>query len=346
MAKYDALLGDLQSKITASQSILIALPKDLSEDKLASGLSLFLALQDLNKQVAIVSEGIPLVAHSNLYGIGDVKSSLPQGGGNFVITLEGVVAPDGTVPSLEKLDWFPQGQNLNLVFHVLSGQKFEPVKVTPQFQGQGVGGFNLIFVVGSANLADLGGIYSTNLAIFSQAPIINIDNSQNNAQFGQLNIVDPASPSISEMMVQIFQGIGLNMDQDIASNILRGIYSGTNNLTSNVSPDTFEAVAALTRIGGKIPSISAPVQQAPTPQPEVQSLGLDIRNFVPQYPQVPVHPQPTQQVENYTVPPVVGTNQSTEETPSGEYATSSSPESANPSPDWLTPKVYKGTSLG
>jgi hypothetical protein len=55
-----------------------------------------LSLQKMGKTVSVVSEGTPLVSHSHLYGIGDVKNSVPTSGeGNFVIKLDGVVDPSG-----------------------------------------------------------------------------------------------------------------------------------------------------------------------------------------------------------------------------------------------------------
>jgi hypothetical protein len=254
MADYSTLLGDFPSKLALSKRILLALSKNLSVDSLASALAMALSLQKMGKTVSVVSEGTPLVSHSHLYGIGDVKNSVPTSGeGNFVIKLDGVVDPSGqmnTVPALEKLDWNPEGSALNLVFHVVPGQRFEPTNVS---YGHETSGFDLIITVDADSLDELGQIYLKNAALFSKSTVINIDNDPSNSQFGNINIVDPQASSLSEMTVQILKQLEAEMDSDIASNLVAGIYSATHNLTQNVNPDTFAAVATAMQAGGKLP---------------------------------------------------------------------------------------------
>lgn len=254
MADYLSQLGDLPSKIASSKRVLIALAKDLSVDSLASSLAIALSLQKAGKTVAVVSEGSPLVSHSQLYGVGDVKSAVPTSGeGNFVLKLDGVVDPSGqmnTVPSLEKLDWYPEGSALNLVFHVVPGQRFEPTNVSYAHE---TSGFDLIITVDADSLDDLGQIYLKNATLFSKSTIVNIDNDSVNSQFGNINVVDSQASSISEMTITILKNLNLEMDGDIASNLVVGIYNATANLTQRVSPDTFAAVAAAMQSGGKLP---------------------------------------------------------------------------------------------
>lgn len=254
MADYLTQLGDFPSKLASSKRILVALPGDFSVDSLASSLALALALQKAGKNVFVVSEGTPLVSHSNLYGIGDIKSAVPTSGeGNFIIKLDGVVDPSGqmnTVPSLEKLDWYPEGSALNLVFHVVPGQRFEPTKVDYSHE---TSGFDTIFVVGAAALDNLGAIYLKNASAFSKATVVNIDTDSSNTQFGNINVVDSQASSIAEMMVSLIPNLGLAMDTDIASNIVAGLYNATANLTQKVNANTFAAVAAAMQSGGKLP---------------------------------------------------------------------------------------------
>ncbi len=368
MSRYDGQLTALKSQLPQINNILVTLPAQISTDKFAAGLTLSLGLEKLGKKVSVVTEATPLVAHSNLYGVGNVKNTLAEAGkgGNLTITLGGVVAQDGTVPSLEKLDWFPQGQDLNLVFHVLPGQRFEPSKITPSFEG---GKFDLIIVLGATSLNDLGSIYTSNPQTFSETQLINIDNSPINTQFGTVKVVDSSSASISEMVMQIMQDLGLSLDQDTASNILAGIYDATSNLTLNVKPETFMVVSQVMQAGGKVPVASPQSQPIPgfsqaEPQPVPAQPVSQPQPVQPQAPQ----PQPfdstqgkpmagtdsfkfiTPTADNFTYAQPVNNpqdSQAHEEVPSGEFTSSSSIEAPQqPSPDWLTPKVYKGGSLG
>lgn len=365
MSKYDSLLTELKPKLVSASSILICLPSSVNADKLAAGLSLYLALEQMGKQINIVSEGVVLVAHSNLYGIGKIKNQLPQiGGGDLTITLEGVVAPDGSVPSLEKLDWYPEGPNLNLVFHVVPGQTFNPTRINPKTDG---GLSNLVFVIGASSLNDLGNIYLNNNQAFSGTFIVNIDNSLSNTKFGQVNIVD-STPSVSELVAWVMNDLGLALNSDITSNILAGVYSATSNMTANVTPETFMAVGLAMQAGGQIPgampSVSAQAQPIAPAQPfgsgSTTSASLSTSSLTTSAQGGPT-PVPTSVAQvsspslanNPFIPPVADSFSygGQVSTPVPSSVPASVPDSApapveQPAPDWLTPKVYKGGSLG
>ncbi len=335
--KYDAQLLEVGRLLPTASNILIALPTQIGIDMLSAGLALFLSLEQIGKKVAIATDGVVKVGHSHLYGVGQIQNKIPAGtGGNFTITLGGMVASDKTVPSLQSLDWAPSGaeqKDLKLTFHVNPGQKFEPSFVTPAYESSG---FDLIFVIGAGNLTDLGSIYSGNAQSFAGAHIVNIGSKANNGQFGATNIVDDVASSLSEIVAQLFPGLQLPFEGDIATNILAGIFEATCNLQSgNVAADTYGVVSNMLRAGGQKPSSQqpAPIQSAPqqTPQPQ----GFDLSKIF----QAPV--APIAQPGTFTMPPVVEPAFS-EETPVGETA-----ETVSPEDDWLTPKIYKGkTGLG
>lgn len=308
--KYDSQLTEVKNLLPSAKSILIALPQGADTDKLAAGLSLFLSLNAAGKEVSIVSDDNMLVANSHLFGVDHIQKNLPQTqGGNLTIILEGVAASNNTVPTLQKLDWYADNNNLNLVFHVVPGQTFQPRQIIPHYQGSG---FNLIFTIGAANLNSLGSVYLQNAASFSGVHLVNIDNQVNNTGFGTSNVVDPSTPAVSEIIVDVISSLGLPFDADTASNLLSGIFASTASLTSdNMTADTFMAVANCLRSGGKKPGVSQP-----TP-------GFDLSVLMPQA--------------------TVG-SPSPEERPSGEGLAPA--ETLEPEPGWLTPKVFKGTSIG
>lgn len=356
--KYDSQLVELKNLLPTAKNILIALPTNADIDRLAAGLALFLTLEASGKEVSIVSETAVKVSQSHLFGVDHIQNNLPHTeGGNLTITLEGVAASDGTVPALEKLDWYAEGNNLNLVFHVLSGQTFQPARIVPHYQGSG---FGLIFVIGAVNLNVLGNIYQANSQVFSGVHIVNIDIQSANTSFGQTNIVDTNASSVSEVMTNLVADLGYSLDADSASNLLVGIFDITNNLSNaKASSETYMAVAQCLRAGGRKPGIQTSQPQAVQPQAVSQqpasdqvassalgaaaSSAYDWSAFMPKK-------EPTQE---YTTPPVVtpidagdhaqqaDVQPSPEERPLGERVISETPE-----PDWLTPKIFKGSSLG
>ncbi len=413
--KYETQVQDFKNTLVTAKNVLVVLPSQARVDVLAAGLAFYLSLKQSGKEAAITTESPLLVENGNLFGVGEVKNTFPQAkSGDLVLSLENVVMPDGSVPALEKLDWFPEGSNLNLVFHVVPGQRFEPSKVETKYAG---GKFDLIVTIAVTTLTEAGTIYTSNQALFSQTPIVNIDNNAMNVSFGQFKVLDSTAPSLSQMVGQILPDVGLTMDADSASNILTGIYDATKNLTVGVNADTFSAVGAAMQAGGKVSSQSSvisnqtPVVNQPVagPQPAFQpqfnttppvnpafgatpsiggatssvppidqaalNQGFDLRAFQPQGPinmttpastsnvasanAASASPQPIMPTPPTTPPPVSSLPQPAQPVPTGpvmqgehEVQPSTPQEqtyeavgddSFSPQPDWLTPKVYKGT---
>jgi hypothetical protein len=324
--KYDAQIDQLKNLLPNSQNILISLSTNPSIDELAASLSLFLSLKQANKKVAIATKGIIRVEHTNLFGVGEIMDKLPETkGGNFTVTLGGVVV-GGVVPALQNLDWSPTGpgqKDLKLVFHVAAGQNFEPTSINYGHEG---GNFEIIFCLGVVSLDNLGGLYQNNPQVFTNSFLANIDNKTTNTQFGTANIVDPASSSISEIIGQIIPALQLPLDNDMATNLLTGIFTATNNLTSGqVNADTYEVVSQALRAGGQKPIIST-IFATPQPQPQSQPAAFDLSKLF----QTNVASGAKEAlVENLPQP-------SPEEVPVAEIAIS-------PEDDWLTPKIYKGS---
>lgn len=347
MAKYDNQIAELKNLLPNAKNILIALPVGVDIDKFAAGLALFLAFEQQGKQVQIVSEDTIRVAQANLFGVDHIKNTISSGsGGDLTIVLEGVVS-NGSVPALEKLDWFPEGSNLNLVFHTLPGQTFKPANITPKYGASG--GFDIIFTIGAASLDALGSIYSTNSQAFS-GHIVNIDSQAGNTNFGRINIVDSNTSSISEIMTDLIPSLSLPFDSDIASNLLAGIFDATANLSNQkVGADTYLAVASCLRVGGRKPtnSNSAPAQNTGTTSFNQPSQGLDLSALFPSQPPSQPEEIPTQ---SFTVPPAVTQNSQLQPIPSAEERPQreglNSADSIEVEPGWLTPKVFKGTSVG
>ncbi len=340
--KYDSQLAELKNLLPSAKNILIAIPTGADIDKLAAGLALFLTFEAAGKQVSVVSDDAMLVSHTHLFGVDHVQKTLSStDGGNLTLTLEGVAASDGTVPALEKLDWYAENNNLNLVFHVLPNQTFQPARIVPRYQGSG---FNLIFTIGAANLNALGSIYSGQPQVFSGTHIVNIDIQPANTSFGQTNILDSQASSLSEVVSSVITDLGFALDSDSASNILAGVFDATNNLIdSKVTADTYMAVAGCLRVGGRKPVAgiqSQPVQTSSIPQqPTYDWNAVSAAIGQTKTPQI-------EPVSEFTVPPVVSptgdqSQASPEERPAAEGVVSETVE-----PEWLTPKIFKGTSLG
>ncbi len=345
--KYDSQITELKTLLPTAKNVLIVLPAGSSIDKLSAGLALFLILEAAGKQVSVVCDDNIVVGQSHLFGVDHIQKNITSTeGGNLTLTLEGVAASDNTVPALEKLDWYSENNNLNLVFHVLAGQTFQPARIVPHYQGSG---FNIIFAVGAVNLNALGNAYSQNQSVFSGTHIVNIDTQIANTSFGVTNVLDTGAPSVSEVMTNLITDLGFNLDGDTASNLLAGIFEATVNLTNEkTSAETYMAVANCLRVGGRKPGVMPGVAQLQPQQP-----AYDWSAFLPK--EAITMPK-GQTTPDFMVPPVVSSvvdagdhesvaqqvsQPSPEERPYGEGVISETVE-----PEWLTPKIFKGSSLG
>lgn len=340
--KYEAQIQQLKDKLGQANKVLIVLPEKVSDDLLGAALAFYLSLRDNHKPVSIVSSGE--MTGSSFIGSDEISNHLQKAeGGNLVLTLEGVVDESGKVTSLEKLDWYPEGRNLNLVFHVLSGQTFEPKSISTMRQGSE---YDLVVIVGAATPANLGELFIQNGELFYKATKVNIDNSSNNSLFGQINIVDTGETSLSQMMFQIMSGLGLPFTADSATNIISGILSATHNLQNNTNSETFLAIGSAMQVGGKMsPSnVSAPATDIESnsiihPRKEASNGNVTVHVPAVNAPTINPDPTPSKEVTETQNPPAQ------EEIPLEEQATSTTPEGVTPTPDWLTPKVYKGRSV-
>jgi len=129
--------------------------------------------------------------------------------------------------------------------------------------------------------------------------------SNKNGNFGVVNMIDTKS-SLSELTTAVIKEVGLTLTEDSAGNLLKGIMDYTNNLQSdNMTADTFEALAILYRAGAK--------RRGDATKPEVKE--PERISTVPN--EIPLSKSPRKPVSSSTPP----------------------------SPDWLKPKIFKGSNV-
>ncbi|MFW6068697.1 MAG: DHH family phosphoesterase [Chloroflexota bacterium] len=89
-------------------------------------------------------------------------------------------------------------------------------------------------------------------------PIINIDHHVTNTQFGEVNVVDSACTSTTEILYRLLPGLGVRLSSDLATSLLTGIVTDTLGFrTVGVSAATFEAASALMEAGADLNHITA-----------------------------------------------------------------------------------------
>lgn len=287
-------LNALKAKLQEISSILITLPNNPSQDSVAAALAFYLSLKSSGKKVALVTSNPVTVRDAHLVGIDKVTQDI--GGNSLVITLN---VPEDHV---DKVTSNTEGGHLNLIINPREGA--DPVTEKDVIFGYTGAVADLILVVGASDLKEVGSLVEKENELFSQSTIVNISNQVSN--FGSINITDPSS-SCSELVTALLKELALPLDVDIANNLMAGVESGTDNLSSpNMTADTFEALAVLYRSGAR----------------------RQVKTTVPQQAKI---------VANM---PIVDTEDVVEERRVSPTQTEEQKE--KPQADWLKPKIFKG----
>ncbi len=209
---------------------------------------------------------------------------------------------------IEKVSYTIEGGFLNIVVKAgEQGLTFAEDQV--QFK-RGSDKADLVIAIGAQTMNDVNVLLSEES--LKEATIINIDNSDRNEGYGNIVLVSPKFSSLSEQVADLMLNLEMDMDIDTAQNLLAGITSATANFQSpNTSYLAFEIAAILMKRG------AVRAQQVVMPSRE-ESRREQPREQRSQRPQQQNQPRQEQKTENR----------------GGQ----------KPPSDWLTPKVYKGST--
>ncbi len=318
MKQYN--IQPIQSALETAKTVLILLPQNPSLDAVAAGLSLYLSFSDQQLKTTIGCSTPMTVNFNRLFGVDKIKPRI--GNQNLVVSFQ---YPED---SLEKVsyDKDPKNQKFHLTIEPKAGfSPLDPQSVEYSYTGSNA---DIIFVVGTKAIEDLGPIYEQEKTLLDnpEKTIVNLSNLDKNSQFGSVNLYDPTSAGCSEIALILLKNLNLNLNPDIATNLLAGIESATNNLAQTSSPETYEVVAELIRLGAKKGYIPLTTSTTQT------SFGSTPR------PTNPFTQRPPRQTQSWPLP-----NNNPQPLPSVTPQPQPLP-SAAPQPDWLKPKVLTSSS--
>lgn len=324
-------INQARTILESAKAIVIALPQSPTLDSVASALSLYLALSGSGKQVNVVCPTQMTVEFNHLVGVDKVGTAINGSSGKNL-----VIAFPYQEGSIEKVSYNIENDTFNLV---IEPRENYPV-ITPEMINYSYSGGNidLIITISTPRLTDLGTLYNNSQSLFNQKPVINIDYRSQNIMYGKVNIVDPTVSSSSELTTSLLSQLGFSIDADIATNLYVGIASGSQNFTSPAtSAFTFETAAICLRNGAKkIAEATSPLPSFPQAQSQVQRPAASPAPF-PKTPR-PFFPkgQKPKMVPNFQQPQ---SQSQPQQLPAKE------PTQAETPPDWLKPKIYKGSTL-
>lgn len=291
--------------VSGAKDILIVTHEHPTFDSVGSSLALYLGLSSLGKKVTIACPDPMTVELSSFVGVNRIAGEI--GKKNFVISLDYVEG------SIEKVSYNIDGNMFNLVIEPRVG--FPPFSSDKVHYSSAAGTADMIFTIDTIHLGGLKKLYEEDKELFATKPVVNVDRHPNNVPFGQINIVDSQASSTAELVGQLLQALGVALTEDIATNLLNGLYGGTNSFQNPaVTVAAFDLAASAVKAGGRRfrrpgESVTAPSTVTP---------GSVVRPVQP-----PTSPQ--NQSESALRPASAG--------------------SAQAPADWLKPKIFKSSNL-
>ena len=245
-----------KESLEKSKKILITTKANPAGDGLASCLALQIALTKLNKHSDIIIDGFSLPKEFSFLPHGaDIKDAVSKLK-KFTINLD--IAQTG----IEELSYDLNGNNLRIYLSPKKGV-FTPDDL--KFQTSEFA-YDLIMTVAVNDLESLGKLYDYHRDFFYQIPVINIDNSPSNEQFGHINLVDVTATSAAEIIFNLINsGLEKVVDREVATCLLTGMIAGTKSFkTANVTPNSLTIASRLIDLGANRQEIITHLYQTKT----------------------------------------------------------------------------------
>lgn len=200
--------------VAGAKNIAIVADESAGVDVLASSLALRHLLRNQGKKVISVFSG-PIPEEIRTLPDAD-KIQKDFGPKNLVIKIDYQDDP------IEKISYSVEDEILNLIIHP-RGRGFDVKKIRYFFEESEI---NFIIVFAASSLESLGPIYETAKKEFAATPIVNIDISDKNTNFGQLNIVENKADSFSQLLFEKLSEWKLKPTKEAARCLLMGIAAG------------------------------------------------------------------------------------------------------------------------
>lgn len=227
--------------VRRAQRVLFALREHPTVDEVMAALALRELLATRQTEVTVVSTGfVPTTALRHAY---------PE--------IQHIVSSVGALHELEVRIAVPDA--LRARTKLTPEQDALVLRVTPPFGTLGSSAvhtsvhpfrFDLMVAFGAPDRASLGSLYTNNVALFEQVPMINIDVSPRNEFFGQINCVDITQSSVCELLFTLLETHADMVNERMAHLFLTGIISATQSFKTHlVQARTLQTASQLIAFG-------------------------------------------------------------------------------------------------
>lgn len=230
--------------VKKSSNILITFKLNHKGDSIGSALGLYKFLQKMDKKVTVVSDNFSIPANMNfLEQIKDIHPKI-KNLAQFIISL------NTANTKVEEFSYDVEGDHTLHIFVTPQDGMFSDNDVKARTSGYR---YDLIITLDTPDLESLGKIYEENTDFFYNTPIINIDHSSENEQFGQINMVDLTASSTSELVFDLIEEYDIKViNEELATSLLTGIFTATDSFKSPyITPKTLNIASKLILAGAQ-----------------------------------------------------------------------------------------------
>ncbi len=241
-------VNDMQAAKNAVESherLLIIPHANVDPDGLSSALACYSMFRGMGKDCTVICPDTLPESLSFLPGFENLATDIASEQ-NFIITLD---CSSGV--EVDKLRYTVEDHKVNIIVMPKKGRiKKENVSIL-----EAGANYDLIVVVDSAELSLLGTMYTENIDLFSEVPVLNIDHHISNSQYGQLKLIDPTAASATEVLYNWFTWNPKwksQMTPDMATLLLTGLITDTRSFQNpNTTPRSLEVAAELLDLGAR-----------------------------------------------------------------------------------------------
>jgi len=235
-------LQQVHELVRKSRHTLIIYKKDWTGDAVSGSLALYEFLIKLGKKADIVCQDFKPSANLSYLPVAAIKTALSQ-------MQKFVVSVDLSRTGLAQFESENNDDRLELSITPESGRLTEKDIV---YSASGYK-YDLILLVNTPDLASLGEAYCDNSDFFHATAKINFDHSAQNEHYGDINLVNIAYSSASEIVYEFIREYDESLiDHNIATYALSGMISATKNFkTARVTPRTLNLAGSLISYGAR-----------------------------------------------------------------------------------------------
>ncbi len=193
-----------------AKSIAITPSKVAGVDAFAAGVGLYFVLKEDGKNVSLIYPGSIPEEFEGLNGL-DLSSNASQ--------RELVVSVDYSGTEASKVNYSTNDDVLQFSLGPID-KDFDLSRIRTSIVGCN---FDLIVTIGAQVLEDLGKTYNDLESEFSKVDVLNIDNTDRNQRFGNINVVDSSSDSLSLLVLNKSVNWNFRLTTKSAEALLKGI---------------------------------------------------------------------------------------------------------------------------